>query len=163
MKKLYISESERYDILRKHNSRTVFLEQNQPAQQNYTIQDIQNKLLSLGYGVGDTGADNKFGNNTLTAIEKALGSIGGTQNVQTNSSGGKSMTGGGSLSSIKNSGRLGGGKNQPESETTKELSANKLDTKTTTGLNTTNGSVTSVQTTIQPGGKPADATLSNKT
>ena len=162
MKKLYISESERYDILRKHNSRTVFLEQNQPAQQNYTIQDIQNKLLSLGYGVGLTGADNKFGNNTLTAIEKALGSIGGTQNVQTNSSGGKSMTGGGSLSSIKNSGRLGG-KNQPESETTKELSANKLDTKTTTGLNTTNGSVTSVETTIQLGEKPADATSSNET
>jgi hypothetical protein len=113
MKKLYISESERYDILRKHNSRTVFLEQNQPAQQNYTIQDIQRKLIELGK-LAQGQDDNKFGSMTMAAIEQALGSTGGTQNVQTNSSGGKSMTGGGSLSSIKNPGRLGGGKTGEE-------------------------------------------------
>ena len=70
MKKLYISESERIEILRKHNSK-ILSEQNQPVQTNYTIQDLQNALIKAGQNPGT--ADNQFGPKTMGAIEKAVG------------------------------------------------------------------------------------------
>lgn len=78
MKKLYISESERIEILKKHNSKLlseqVSTAQNlgtQPTQTNYTIQDLQNALIKAGQNPGK--ADNQFGPATLGAIEKAVG------------------------------------------------------------------------------------------
>jgi|688.fasta_scaffold197442_3 hypothetical protein len=67
MKKIYLLESERNEILSKYK-KNILLEE-----QNYTLTDLQNKLIQMGISVGATGADGKFGPNTLGAIEKALG------------------------------------------------------------------------------------------
>ena len=72
MKKLYISESERIEILKKHSSK-ILSEQNQPAQQtNYSISDLQNALIKAGQNPGKV--DGQFGPATLGAAEKAIGS-----------------------------------------------------------------------------------------
>ena len=71
MKKLYISESERIEILKKHSSK-ILSEQNQPAQQtNYSISDLQNVLIKAGQNPGKV--DGQFGPVTLSAAEKAIG------------------------------------------------------------------------------------------
>ena len=71
MKKLYISESERIEILKKHSSK-ILSEQNQPAQQtNYSISDLQNALIKAGQNPGKV--DGQFGPVTLSAAEKAIG------------------------------------------------------------------------------------------
>ena len=67
MKKIYLLESERNEILSKYK-KNILLEE-----QNYTLTDLQNKLIQMGISVGATGADGKFGPSTLGAIEKALG------------------------------------------------------------------------------------------
>ncbi len=62
MKRLYISESERREILSKHKSKTILFEQ------NTTLIDLQ-KLVGVN-------PDGQLGPITLSAIEKAIG--GGT-------------------------------------------------------------------------------------
>jgi hypothetical protein len=71
MKKLYISESERIEILKKHNSK-LLSEADQVVQQtNYTISDLQNALVKAGQNPGKV--DGQFGPATLGAAEKAIG------------------------------------------------------------------------------------------
>lgn len=79
MKKLYISESERIEILKKHNSKLLSEQVStansvgtQLVQTNYTIQDLQNALIKANISPG--AADNQFGPKTMTAIEQAIGS-----------------------------------------------------------------------------------------
>lgn len=66
MKRIYISENEKKEILSKYR-----LNETVQTQTQYSVGDLQNKLISLGFNPGK--ADNMFGPNTLAAIEKALG------------------------------------------------------------------------------------------
>ncbi len=85
MKKLYISENEKKEILSQHR-RFMLNEQATPplagtsptpvtstpvtAPKQYTLRDVQQKLKDLGYYTGIV--DGKFGPLTMAAIEKAV-------------------------------------------------------------------------------------------
>jgi hypothetical protein len=76
MKSLYLTESEKQQILNLHKSR--MLSEQAPATPapapakvtNYTIQQLQTLLNSKGYNVG--AADNQLGKGTLAQIEAAV-------------------------------------------------------------------------------------------
>lgn len=123
MKKLYISESEKNEILKKHNSKFLS-EDNQVAQQNYTITDLQNALIKTGKNPGT--ADGQFGPKTLGAIEQAIGVTSGTQGTPAATE---------------------------TPTTTKPLSTTSLETKKVTSLQTQDGKVTGVGTTNVGGGE----------
>jgi hypothetical protein len=114
MKRLYISESEKYEILRKHNSK-ILSEITQP-QTNYTIQDLQNALIKAGKNPGT--ADNQFGVKTLGAIEQYLGVGGATTDGKGGGTTGGDTTGGGTTPDGK------GGPNITNIETKKVTSIN---------------------------------------
>ena len=69
-----LSESEKREILNKHNSYKNFLNENAVAP---SIMDIQLKLIKLGFAelLGPTKADGKFGKFTCNAILSALTSL----------------------------------------------------------------------------------------
>lgn len=69
--KFILSESEKREILNKHNSYKNFLNENAAAP---SIMDIQLKLIKLGFEnlLGPTKADGKFGKFTCNAILSAL-------------------------------------------------------------------------------------------
>lgn len=81
-----LSESEKREILNKHNSYKNFLNEESVAP---SVMDIQLKLIKLGYEnlLGTGKADNKFGKYTCNAILSALtllkqvGSTGDTENI----------------------------------------------------------------------------------
>ena len=127
MKKLYISESERIEILKKHSSK-ILSEQNQPAQQtNYSISDLQNALIKAGQNPGKV--DGQFGPATLGAAEKAIGSTISPTSTTTTPATTASTT-----------------PNQVVPAVTS------LDTKKVTSLKTDGGKVTGVETTNVGGG-----------
>jgi hypothetical protein len=73
MKSLYLTESEKQQILNLHKSR--MLSEQAPATAptkvtNYTVQQLQQLLISKGYNVG--AADNQLGKGTLAQIETAV-------------------------------------------------------------------------------------------
>lgn len=122
MKKLYISESERYEILKKHNSK-LMLEDTPPAQQNYSITDLQNALVKVGQNPGKV--DGQFGPATMAAIEKAIGGTPATTGAQ------------GATTATTNQGTP---------------ATTSLETKKVTSLKTDGGKVTGVETTNVGGG-----------
>ena len=69
-----LSESEKREILNKHNSYKNFLNEEAVAP---SIMDIQLKLIKLGFAelLGPTKADGKFGKYTCGAILSALTSL----------------------------------------------------------------------------------------
>lgn len=123
MKKLYISESERHEILKKHNSK-LMLEENPPAQQNFTITDLQNALIKAGKNPGTV--DGQFGPKTLAAIEQAIGATTPTTTTQNTTTT--------STVTTPPSGTQGTG-------------ITSLETKKVTSLKTDGGKVTGVETT----------------
>jgi len=132
MKKLYISESERYEILKKHNSK-LMLEDTPPAQQNFTITDLQNALIKVGQNPGKV--DGQFGPATMAAIEKAIGS--GTPAATTSGQGTPATTTSG----------------QGTPATTS------IETKKVTSLKTDGGKVTGVETTNVGGAGTSSSSL----
>jgi hypothetical protein len=125
MKKIYLTESERNEILSKYKTNIL------SEQQNYTITDLQNKLLQMGISVGATGADGKFGPSTLAAIEKALGmSAQGTTPAPAQGT----------------TPAPAQGTTPAPAQGTTPTQVKPLDTKKTTNLQTTDGKVTGVTT-----------------
>jgi len=71
-KRFILTEEDKNEIVSLYSQKNIVLEQ--AAEKPVTLQDIQNKLVKLGYGdmLGKTGADNKFGKMTYSAITQAL-------------------------------------------------------------------------------------------
>ncbi len=74
-KRFILTEEDKNEIVSLYSQKNIVLEQ--AAEKPVTLQDIQNKLVKLGYGdmLGKTGADNKFGKMTYSAITQAIGEI----------------------------------------------------------------------------------------
>jgi len=72
-KRFILTEEDKNEIVSLYSQKNIVLEQ-ASAEKPVTLQDIQNKLIKLGYGpmLGKFGADGKFGKMTYSAITQAL-------------------------------------------------------------------------------------------
>jgi hypothetical protein len=71
-KRFILTEEDKNEIVSLYSQKNIVLEQ--AAEKPITVQDIQNKLVELGYGdmLGKFGADGKFGKMTYSAITQAI-------------------------------------------------------------------------------------------
>jgi hypothetical protein len=71
-KRFILTEEDKNEIVSLYSQKNIVLEQ--AAEKPITVQDIQNKLVQLGYGnmLGKFGADGKFGKMTYSAITQAI-------------------------------------------------------------------------------------------
>ena len=72
-KRFILTEEDKNEIVSLYSQKNIVLEQ-ASAEKPITVQDIQNKLVALGYGpmLGKFGADGKFGKMTYSAITQAI-------------------------------------------------------------------------------------------
>lgn len=75
-KRFILTEEDKNEIVSLYSQKNIVLEQ-AAAEKPITVQDIQLKLVDMGYGhmLGKYQADGKFGKMTYSAITKAIGDI----------------------------------------------------------------------------------------
>lgn len=75
-KRFILTEEDKNEIVSLYSQKNIVLEQT-AAEKPLTVQDIQNKLIELGYGdmLGKYQADGKFGKMTYSAITQAISDI----------------------------------------------------------------------------------------
>lgn len=75
-KRFILTEEDKNEIVSLYSQKNIVLEQ-AADEKPVTVQDIQNKLIELGYGdmLGKFGADGKFGKMTYSAITQAISGI----------------------------------------------------------------------------------------